>query len=146
MIFMDFCSFWRFKFTELNIFRAHTIALIADFVRPGSQKLILRKIWVTAKPGNFPHYITQCGKFAVFLSLRFYVKSILLSLKGSEIMILVHFSQKMQRFTKNQNSEPLNVLKRHFLRLKIRQIWFHVKSEKCWNPEVSTLWHANESQ
>ena len=34
----------------------------------------------------------------------------------------------MQKLTKNQNSEPLNVLKQRILRLYIRLIWFHVKS------------------
>ena len=65
-------------------------------------------------------HCTQCGKLSIYLSLKFYVKSILedvkvqkmpfLQFKGSEMMVLVHFSlQKMQNITENHNSEALNV-------------------------------------
>ena len=58
-----------------------------------------------------------------FLSLRFYVKSILENVEGLKLPFLpflgalkmvhlVNFSiQKVQKIMKNQNSEPLNVLK-----------------------------------
>ena len=37
--------------------------------------------------------------------------------------------QKVQKFIKNQNSEPLNLSKCQILRLWISLFWFHVKSE-----------------
>ena len=55
---------------------------------------------------------SQCGKFSIFLSLRFYVKSILenvYKLKKCYFVIWVNFSlHNMQKFMKF-NSEPLNV-------------------------------------
>ena len=68
-----------------------------------SPKLISRKIWVTK---------TQCGKFRIFLSLRFYVKSIFENLEVLKLTFLpflgalnfvnlVHFSlQKVQKSMK----------------------------------------------
>ena len=60
-----------------------------------------------------------------------------------EALNFVHFVdfslQKLQRNYKNQNSEPLNVLKWQILRLKISQLWFHVKSEWHKNSTISTL-------
>ena len=48
--------------------------------------------------------------------------------------------QKITKIHRNQNSEPLNMLKRQFSRILIVLVfWFHVKSGRKKNPEMSTL-------
>ena len=55
-------------------------------------------------------------------------------------MIFMSFSILCRlKMTKYQNSKPVIVLKRHILRLYMRQLWFHVKSEWQKNSAISTL-------
>ena len=91
-------------------------------------------------------------KVQVFLSLILYVKSIfgictrsakntLLAILGAvNIVNLVNFS--LWKSAKNQNSEPLNVLKRQILHFCNPQNRVHVKSEWQKNHKISTLWPA----
>ena len=64
---------------------------------------------------------TKCGNFMIFLSFRFYVKSIFKNLEVLKLLFLLFlmpsilFFGKIQpsksaKFHKNQNSEPINVL------------------------------------
>ena len=56
----------------------------------------------------------------------------------------VHFlPSKSAKIHKNQNSEPLNVVKWLILHFKNLQNWFHVKSELYKNREISSLWGEN---
>ena len=75
--------------------------------------------------------LPQCGNSRIFLSHRFYVKSILENL---------HSPLKSAKIHKNQHSEPLNVFKLadfallQSTKLISRQIWV------IENHEISTLW------
>ena len=117
-------------------------------VFPTLTKLInLQKKWYE---GQYLH-ATQCGNFIIFPSLRFYVKSILrilemenlpiANLGGYEFCSFGKFRpSKSAKNHKNQNSEPLNVVKWLILDFKNPKNWFHVKSEWLKNPDISTLW------
>ena len=91
------------------------------------------------------HSVEISGFFCRILSLRFYVKSILVDVKvlksncrfchswGSEFCYFSYFSQyqllKSVKIHKNQNSEFTNVLKWQILHFQNLQQWFHIKSE-----------------
>ena len=94
---------------------------------------------------------THCGNFKILVSLRFYVKSILrilcriaktaifAILRAVNFVQMVNFSlKKSTKIHKNQNSEPLNVVKWLILNFKTPKNWFHVKSEWYKNHEIST--------
>jgi len=94
------------------------------------------------------------GNLKIFVSIRFYVKSILENLKvqklpflpflGSEFCKFGYFQpSKGAKMHKKQNSEPVNVLKLLILYFENPQNWFHVKSEYYRNHEISTLCVAN---
>jgi len=94
--------------------------LTFNFAKIGSLDASLKDRWVliTILNENWP----QCGNFRIFLSLRFYVNSILENQKfknctfceflGSEFCYLVKLQpSKSAKIHKNQNWDPLNVLK-----------------------------------
>ena len=79
--------------------------------------------------------MTQCGNFRIFLSLRFYVKSILEILevlklpffhfRHSEFCWIGKFQPlKCAKIHKNQNSEPPKVSKRQIMHSRILKIDF----------------------
>ena len=83
-------------------------------------------------------------KFQDFLSPRFYVKSTSENLEVLKLLIFAILEAlKSAKIHKNQNSEPLNVLKWQIFRLYIRHLWFHVKFEWQKNSVISTLSHKN---
>ena len=73
---------------------------------------------------NHTHGVPQCENFMIFLSFRFYVKSICGNLevpshfRGSEFSAFGEFQpSKSAKILKTQNSEPLNVSKWQILHL-----------------------------
>ena len=87
---------------------------------------------------------SQCGNYMIFLSLRFYVKSILrileaqklpfLQILGFWFLLIWSISPfKKCKIHKHQNSEYLNLTKWQIFRL-----WFHAKSECQNNSVIST--------
>ena len=130
------CNFWRLESTKNQNLECPKWRKMTFSERPGSQKLISRKIWVIAKSRNFHtveealdliHISTNLSfieyesmgfkltfmdtlseNFKIFLSLRFYVKSILENLEVPKLPFLailgalnleVNISlQKVQKF------------------------------------------------
>ena len=94
---------------------------------------------------------TQCGKYRIFLSLRFYVKSIFRDSKSAKSAILsqrdaLNFdSYAFMQFWKAENYQINNIQslwnckKRQFLNFWVLQNWFHVKSQWQKNPDIYTL-------
>ena len=83
---------------------------------------------------------SQCGNVIIFVSLTFYVKSILRiheeqishfnAFRGPEFRYLWIFTLfKGWNLPNEQNSQPLKWQKRQFLYFYNPQNWFHVKSE-----------------
>ena len=56
LIFMNFCTFWRLKFTKWTKCTAPKMAKMADFALLESSKLISCKFWMIQKSWNF-----HCG-------------------------------------------------------------------------------------
>ena len=110
-------------------------------VRRGNHNSIFRQIIFNSEQNYFTteliswNFVTkivavistsQCGNFIIFLSLRFYVKSIF----ENQEVLKMPFSQFLGLWKcKNINSEALNVFKREFLDFQNPLHWFHVKSE-----------------
>ena len=90
-LWLSLSLFWRLKF----IFEAIAASYIEEFLLQSTlNKLVVHftsvnVILLLSKFTSFIHY-SQCGNFMTFLSLRFYVKSILVNSTSAKSAILTH--------------------------------------------------------
>ena len=95
---------------------------------------------------------TQCVNYRIFMSVRFYVKSILGILEVIDLpfylahlealifeMLWIFALYESWNLPNQQNSEPLKLQKWQFYNFSILQNWFQLKSEWQKTPDIFTM-------